>query len=302
MMQPDDGCVEKALTMKDPGPAIAFDQVGKRYGDRQALNALSLQVRRGEVFGLLGPNGAGKTTTMHIAVGLIAADSGSVKVLDGDPRNPALRQRFGIAPQKLSLYEELSGRENLEFFAHTFGLKGTHCRARVDAALRFVALEDRQRDRVNTYSGGMQRRLNIAAAIVHEPELVLLDEPTVGGDPQSRNAIFDNVLALKRAGHTVVYTTHYMEEAERLCDRIAIVDQGRLLALDTLDGLVRAHGGDAQLSIERAGQTEYLHGDDPLRLLGEALAQGPVDTFQLRRPTLEQVFLKLTGRQLRDDA
>jgi ABC-2 type transport system ATP-binding protein len=302
MMQPDDGCVEWGPTMNDSSAAIAFDQVGKRYGERLALNALSLQVRRGEVFGLLGPNGAGKTTTMHIAVGLIAADSGSVKVLDGDPRHPALRQRFGIAPQKLSLYEELSGRENLEFFAHTFGLTGAHCNARVDAALRFVALEDRQRDRVNTYSGGMQRRLNIAAAIVHEPELVLLDEPTVGVDPQSRNAIFDNVLALKRAGHTVVYTTHYMEEAERLCDRIAIVDQGRLLALDTLDGLVRAHGGEAQLSIERSGAIEYLHGDDPVRLLGEALAKGPVDTFQLRRPTLEQVFLKLTGRQLRDEA
>ncbi|MDZ4812358.1 MAG: ABC transporter ATP-binding protein [Pseudomonadota bacterium] len=282
--------------------AIKFENVGKCYGERQALNELSLEVRRGEVFGLLGPNGAGKTTAMHIAVGLIAADSGSVRVLDGDPREPALRQRFGIAPQKLSLYEEMTGRENLEFFAHTFGMHGARCRERVDAALRFVALEDRQSDRVSEYSGGMQRRLNIAAAMVHEPELVLLDEPTVGVDPQSRNAIFDNVLALKNAGHTVVYTTHYMEEAERLCDRIAIVDQGRLLALDTLDGLVRAHGGEAQLSIERAGRTEFLHGDDPVRLLGEALALGPVDTFQLRRPTLEQVFLKLTGRQLRDDA
>ncbi len=282
--------------------AIKFENVGKRYGERQALNELSLEVRRGEVFGLLGPNGAGKTTAMHIAVGLLAVDRGSVRVLDGDPREPALRQRFGIAPQKLSLYEELTGRENLEFFAHTFGMHGTRCRERVDAALRFVALEDRQSDRVSEYSGGMQRRLNIAAAMVHEPELILLDEPTVGVDPQSRNAIFDNVLALKNAGHTVVYTTHYMEEAERLCDRIAIVDQGRLLALDTLDGLVRAHGGEAQLSIERAGRTEFLHGDDPVRLLGEALALGPVDTFQLRRPTLEQVFLKLTGRQLRDDA
>jgi ABC-2 type transport system ATP-binding protein len=288
--------------MSDVTAAIAFEQVGKRYGERQALNALSLQVRRGEVFGLLGPNGAGKTTAMHIAVGLIAADSGSVQVLGGDPRHPALRQRFGIAPQKLSLYEELTGRENLEFFAHTFGLQGVRCRERVDTALRFVALEDRQHDKVSGYSGGMQRRLNIAAAIVHEPELILLDEPTVGVDPQSRNAIFDNVLALKNAGHTVVYTTHYMEEAERLCDRIAIVDQGRVLALGTLDELVRTHGGDAQLSIERAGQTEFLHGDDPVRLLGEALALGPVDTFQLRRPTLEQVFLKLTGRQLRDAA
>ena len=291
----------QGIDMNDAG-AIWFDNVGKRYGDRQALSGLNLDVRRGEVFGLLGPNGAGKTTTMHIAVGLIAADQGSVRVLGGDPRDASLRQRLGIAPQKLSLYEELTGRENLEFFARSFGLRGAHLKQRVDAALAFVALQDRQQDRVVGYSGGMQRRLNIAAAIVHEPELVLLDEPTVGVDPQSRNAIFDNVLALKQAGHTVVYTTHYMEEAERLCDRIAIVDQGRVLALDTLDGLVRQHGGDAQLSIERAGRTEYLHGDDPVQVLGKALAEGPVDSFQLRRPSLEQVFLKLTGRQLRDAA
>jgi ABC-2 type transport system ATP-binding protein len=288
--------------MNDSSMAITFENIGKRYGERVALNELNLNVHRGEVFGLLGPNGAGKSTAMHIAVGLIAADRGKVRVLGGDPRDPKMRQRLGIAPQKLSLYEALSGRENLEFFAHTFGLGAAQCRERVTAALRFVALEDRQNDRVSGYSGGMQRRLNVAAAVVHEPELILLDEPTVGVDPQSRNAIFDNVLALKRAGHTVVYTTHYMEEAERLCDRIAIVDQGRVLALDTLEGLVRQHGGDAKLSIERAGRTEYLHGDDPVRLLGEALAIGPVDTFQLKRPSLEQVFLKLTGRDLRDAA
>jgi ABC-2 type transport system ATP-binding protein len=293
--------VARGTAMSDEA-AIAFDHVGKRFGGRQALNALNLEVRRGEVFGLLGPNGAGKTTTMHIAVGLIGADEGRVRVLGGDPRDPALRRRFGIAPQKLSLYEELSARENLEFFAHTFGLSGARCRERVDAALAFVTLADRQHDRVAAYSGGMQRRLNIAAAIVHEPELILLDEPTVGVDPQSRNAIFDNVMALRRAGHTVVYTTHYMEEAERLCDRIAIVDQGRVLALDTLAGLVRQHGGEAQLSIERGGSVQQLGGGDPLRLLGDALAAGPVDAFQLRRPTLEQVFLKLTGRALRDAA
>lgn len=288
--------------MDDSAAAITLTDVGKRYGERVALAELSLQVRRGEVFGLLGPNGAGKTTTMHIVAGLLAADSGSVRVLGGNPGDPSVRQRCGIAPQKLSLYEDLSGRENLEFFARTFGLRGAHRRERVAAALRFVALEDRQHDRVSAYSGGMQRRLNIAAAIVHEPELILLDEPTVGVDPQSRNAIFDNVLALKQAGHTVLYTTHYMEEAERLCDRIAIVDNGRVLAIGTLDDLLREHGGEAQLSVERYGRSEYLHGDDPLALLATALASGPVDGFALRRPTLEQVFLALTGRQLRDEA
>lgn len=288
--------------MNDSAAAITLADVGKRYGSRVALAALNLQVRRGEVFGLLGPNGAGKTTTLHIAAGLFGADSGRVTVLGGDPRDPAVRQRCGIAPQKLSLYEALSGRENLDFFARTFGLRGAYRRQRVTAALGFVALEDRQHDRVSTYSGGMQRRLNIAAAIVHEPALIFLDEPTVGVDPQSRNAIFANVLALKQAGHTVIYTTHYMEEAERLCDRIAIVDQGRVLAMDTLDGLLREHGGDARLSIERAGHHEFLHGADPLQLLAAELAKGPVDSFQLRRPTLEQVFLNVTGRQLRDAA
>lgn len=288
--------------MDDSAAVITFTDVGKRYGERVALADLSLQVRRGEVFGLLGPNGAGKTTIMHIAAGLLTADNGSVRVLGGDPGDPRVRQRRGIAPQKLSLYEQLSGRENLDFFARTYGLHGAHRRERVAAALRFVGLTDRQYDRISAYSGGMQRRLNIAAAIVHEPELILLDEPTIGVDPQSRNAIFDNVLALKRAGHTLLYTTHYMEEAERLCDHIAIVDHGRVLAIGTLDDLLREHGGAAQLSIERHGRSEYLHGDDPLALLATVLASGPVDGFALRRPTLEQVFLTLTGRQLRDEA
>lgn len=283
-------------------PALRMQDVHKSYGSQTALCGLTIEVARGEVLGLLGPNGAGKSTAMHIAVGLIKADRGKVDVFGGDPSSAPLRKKFGIAPQKLSLYENLSARENLEFFARCFGLSGSHLAQRVQIALNFVSLADRQNDLVAAYSGGMQRRLNIAAAIVHDPELILLDEPTVGVDPQSRNAIFDNVLELKRQGRSVVYTTHYMEEAERLCDRIAIVDQGKLLALDTLDGLIKNHGGPPRLVIERAGKAETLLSKDPLADLQRAVAAGSVDAFRLERPTLEQVFLSLTGRQLRDAA
>lgn len=288
--------------MNTVSSALRMQDIHKSYGNQTALCGLTIEVARGEVLGLLGPNGAGKSTAMHIAVGLVKADQGKVDVFGGDPGSAPLRKKLGIAPQKLSLYEDLSARENLEFFARCFGLSGSHLTQRVEIALDFVSLTDRQNDLVAAYSGGMQRRLNIAAAIVHDPELILLDEPTVGVDPQSRNAIFDNVLELKRQGRSVVYTTHYMEEAERLCDRIAIVDQGKLLALDTLDGLVKKHGGPPRLVIERAGKSETLFSKDPLADLQRAVAAGGVDAFRLERPTLEQVFLSLTGRQLRDAA
>jgi len=280
--------------------ALRLQAVHKHYGAQLALAGLDIDVQPGEIFGLLGPNGAGKSTALHIATGLLGVDRGSVQVLGGDPRQPALRRRFGIAPQRLSLYEHLSGRENLTFFARCHGLSGEHLRHRVDAALAFVALADRGRDRVGAYSGGMQRRLNIAAAICHDPELILLDEPTVGVDPQSRNAIFDNVLALKRQGRTVVYTTHYMEEAERLCDRIAIVDRGRLLAVDTLTGLLKTYGGNPQLRIRRAGVEQAITTATPMVELERAIADGGVEAFAWSPPSLEQVFLGLTGRALRD--
>jgi ABC-2 type transport system ATP-binding protein len=191
-------------------------------------------------------------------------------VIDGDasPLDPAVRRRIGVAPQALALYDLLSAEENLAFIAQLYGLSGTTLRERVAWALAFVGLTDRRDARVETFSGGMKRRLNLAAALVHDPALVLLDEPTVGVDPQSRNQIFDNILALKQLGRTIIYTTHYMEEAERLCDRIAIIDRGRLLALGTLDELFAAH----------------------------AVAPRMV----LQRGTLEEVFLHLTGRSLRD--
>ena len=279
---------------------IRIEQAHKRYGATQALAGLDLEIRPGEVFGLLGPNGAGKSTCMNLIAGVLPPDSGTVRVLGDDPCRAAVRSRIGLAPQALSLYAELTGRENLEFFGRLYGLSGTRLRTRVDAALGFVLLAERQRDRVGGYSGGMQRRLNIAAALVHEPELMLLDEPTVGVDPQSRNAIFDHVLALKAAGKTVLYTTHYMEEAARLCDRIAIMDHGRVLALGTLEQRLREHGGPSTLVVRRDGAELREHAPDPLARLNQLATQGPIVEFQLERPTLEQVFLKLTGRSLRD--
>ncbi|GAB2509229.1 ABC transporter ATP-binding protein [Lysobacter humi (ex Lee et al. 2017)] len=279
---------------------LDVQDVRKAYGPTVALDGLSLAVREGEIFGLLGPNGAGKSTLMSLVAGLLRPDAGQVQVGGAAPAEPATRRHIGLAPQALALYDTLTGRENLEFFGRLHDLGGARLRARVDAALGFVALADRQHDRAGGYSGGMKRRLNLAAALLHEPAMVLLDEPTAGVDPQSRNALFDNVEALRAQGRTVVYTTHYMEEVERLCDRIAIVDRGRVLAVGTLAELLAAHGGAPQLVVRR-GDREWREAvDDPLARLNAIAQDGPVDDFRVERPRLEQVFLHLTGRQLRD--
>jgi ABC-2 type transport system ATP-binding protein len=280
---------------------LTFTSVRKSFGSLVAVDGLSLEVRRGEVLGLLGPNGAGKSTSVSLAVGLLAPDSGTVTIQGvGDPAEPQHRRRVGVAPQALALYDVLSGSENLRFFGEVYGLSGASLAERVAWCLDFVGLTDRQHDRVVTYSGGMKRRLNLASALVHDPDLILLDEPTVGVDPQSRNQIFDNILALRRQGKTLIYTTHYMEEAERLCDRIAIVDHGTLLALGTLAELVSAHGGAPTLVFESSGESERVQTMDPLGELNRRAALAPVSSFHVERATLEQVFLALTGRSLRD--
>ena len=279
---------------------LKLTNIRKSYGATLAVNDLSLEIQRGEVFGLLGPNGAGKSTTVALAVGLLEPDAGTVEINgQGSPSRARVRAGIGIAPQALALYEELTGAENLDFFGKLQGLEGAKLAERVAWALEFVGLTPRARSRVETYSGGMKRRLNLAVAILHDPALLLLDEPTVGVDPQSRNAIFDNILALKKEGRTVVYTTHYMEEAERLCDRVGIMDQGRLLALDTVHGLVDRHGGRSTLIVQRNGTEERIPTDDPLAELAR-LGTAGIGRFRLERPDLESVFLNLTGRQLRD--
>jgi ABC-2 type transport system ATP-binding protein len=279
---------------------LRLHEVTKRYGNLTAVDGLSLEVQPGEIFGLLGPNGAGKTTLLHCAVGLLVPDGGEVYVAGGNPREARVRARMGIAPQVLSLYELLTAEENLAFFGKLYGLHGRHLGERITLALEFVGLESRRRGAVGTYSGGMRRRLNLAAALVHDPEILLLDEPTVGVDPQSRNSIFDSILALKREGRTIIYTTHYMEEAERLCDRVGIVDHGRLLALDTVIGLLAARGGLPRLVVQTDGKEIEVFSPDPLGELNRLAATAPIDHFRLEQPTLEQVFLNLTGRTLRD--
>jgi len=280
---------------------LQLTNVRKAFGAIVAVDGLSLSIQQGEVFGLLGPNGAGKTTTVNMAVGLLKPDQGAIE-LDGtgSPDQPNVRAKIGVATQALALYDDLTGEENLSFFGKLQGLSGRRLAERVGWALEFVTLSDRRRDRVKTYSGGMKRRLNLAVAVIHDPPLLLLDEPTVGVDPQSRNAIFENILALRAQGRTVVYTTHYMEEAQRLCDRVGIIDHGRLLALDTVDRLITAHGGRSILIAERGNGEIRVDTDDPLVELLRLQKEGPLQRFRVERPDLERVFLHLTGRELRD--
>jgi ABC-2 type transport system ATP-binding protein len=280
---------------------LALRGLHKRFGDVVAVDGLSLEVRRGEILGLLGPNGAGKTTTIHMAVGLLAPDQGTVDVDGrGSPRQPDVRRLLGVAPQTLAIYEALSPEENLRFFGRVQGLSGSALEARVAWTLAFAALEDRRRDRTSELSGGMKRRLNLAAALVHDPQLVLLDEPTVGVDPQSRNAILDRIVELRGQDRSIVYTTHYMEEASRICDRIAIVDHGRVLAMGTVAELVSRHGGDPTLVVREGGVERRLPTRDPAGDLARILAAGVVEDFRVERADLEAVFLHLTGRRLRD--
>lgn len=282
---------------------LLLADIRKRYADTVAVDGLSLRVERGEIFGLLGPNGAGKSTTIAIGVGLLNADSGEATLEGlGRPTDPRVRAQIGLAPQSLAIYEDLSAEENLAFFGRLYSLSGARLRERVGAMLEFAGLTDRRRHRVKTYSGGMKRRLNMACALVHEPSLVMFDEPTVGVDPQSRNAIFESILALKAAGLTVLYTTHYMEEAERLCDRVGVMDRGRLLALGSVRDLLAAHGGASVITVEREGTAgeERHESADPARDVVPILGRGGVRAVRIDRPSLESVFLSLTGRSLRD--
>jgi ABC-2 type transport system ATP-binding protein len=215
---------------------LQVERLSKRYGERVAVNAISFSIAQGETVGLLGPNGAGKTTAIAMISGISKPDGGQVSLggLSLAQNANALKRRVGLVPQDLALYEELSAWANLQLFGGLYGLRAAELEPRAKAALALVGLADRSADRVKTFSGGMKRRLNIAGALLHEPDLILLDEPTVGVDPQSRNAIFDNLEELKRRGKTLLYTTHYMEEAERLCDRVLILDHGQILANDTV--------------------------------------------------------------------
>ncbi len=294
---------------------IVVDSVSRSYGKVRAVDGLSFEVRPGETFGFLGPNGAGKSTTLHILIGLLKPDSGSVSIAGcADPTQPSVRSNIGFAPQSLALYEELSGRDNLSFFASLHSMTSAHRRERVGFALDFCGLADRADSRVSTWSGGMKRRLNLACALLHDPPVLLLDEPMVGVDPQSRNHMFETIEKLRLEGRTIIYTTHYMEEAARLCDRVGIIDSGKMLAIGTPEELIRKHGGNstvvlcfdgpipAGLPAQSAvnGGTVRLPSPDPFGLVASLAGQGiRPDSLRIDRPDLEKVFLALTGRKLR---
>lgn len=293
---------------------IEVSKLSKSFGSRKAVDSVDLSIARGETFGLLGPNGAGKSTTIGMLVGLVRPDSGEVRIAGGNPSQPEVRRQIGIAPQSLSLYENLSAADNLSFFGSMYGLRGTKLRERVRWGLDFAGLTDRANDRVVTFSGGMKRRMNIAVGLVHQPQVLLLDEPTVGVDPQSRNHILESIGKLARDGLTIIFTTHYMEEAERLCDRIAIIDHGQILANDRLEGLLERFGGkslitaqllDCPTSISFEGTVEEnvlrFQSEQPVARLAELQQQGvKFGPIRIDQPNLESVFLTLTGRTLRD--
>ena len=296
---------------------ISVQQVMKSYGKLQAVAGCSFDIEKSETFGLLGPNGAGKTSMINMMTGVIQPDSGTIQIGEHtDLTKPKARYMLGVAPQELAIYEEFTGAENLLFFGKLYGLQGKKLKQQVDWALQFVGLEGRKDDRSGHYSGGMKRRLNLAAALLHEPPVLFLDEPTVGVDPQSRNQLFENVEKLKKAGKTIIYTTHYMEEAQRLCDRIAIMDNGKLLALDTLEGLLKEYGGDAIVELHLQELPEdpdrlpgVLQGEhlriettQPLEEIAKLASEGlKFQELKVEKADLESVFLKLTGKRLRDN-
>lgn len=283
------------------GTMLAVRELRKSFGTLVAVDGVSLDIGKGEIFGLLGPNGAGKSTTIGMIVGLVTPDSGQIDIGGkGSSASAETRRLVGVAPQQLALYEELTARENLEFFGAVYGLAGSVLRTRAESVLGEVGLLERADDRAKTFSGGMKRRLNLAAAILHEPPIVLLDEPTAGVDPQSRNNILDLVRSLRQRGTTVIYTTHYMEEAQKICDRVAIIDRGKVLALDTVDGLIRAHGGKSVVTLTSASGEERIDTSDPLREVQNLASRSDVLNVRIDRPDLESVFLSLTGRRLRD--
>jgi ABC-2 type transport system ATP-binding protein len=301
---------------------LSFKHVTKRYGSIAALDDVNLLIEPGEFFGLLGPNGAGKSTLMSLVAGLRRPEAGSI-TLAGQPVAGGVRRDLGLVPQTIALFPELTAEENLRIFGELQGLRGAKLSTALDEAFSAAQLEDRRRSLVKNFSGGMQRRLNLVAALLHRPKLLLCDEPTVGVDPQSRNAIFEHLQQLNRSGVTIIYSTHYMEEAERLCSRIGIIDHGRILALDTLDGLLTklpfedeitfpASPATAPLAVQLAAMGEVTSIDGVHRFrprpsyplsaffaLTESLNLPP-RLFVSQRPTLEALFLHLTGRKLRD--
>lgn len=305
---------------------LKIENLKKNYGNLEALKNINLDIEEGEFFGLLGPNGAGKTTLMNIIIGFLNSDSGKIFFNDKVISNHinSSKKDIGYVPQEISLYQELSAEQNLKIFGKLFDLSGNFLKQKIDEVLDLVELKERKKDSVKDFSGGMKRRLNIAASLLHNPKLILCDEPTVGVDPQSRNAIFDLLLQLNSEGKTVIYTTHYMEEAERLCDRLAVIDHGEIRAIGNLTSLINLIDVKDKLRIIKNSDTEKFISD--LKSFGEIYENEnhfevipnkdysklsklftdlekigfPEEFVAIKKASLEDVFLHLTGRSLRD--
>lgn len=310
-------------------PAIQAINLKKSYGSLLAVNQVSFSVNQGEIFSLLGPNGAGKSTTISMLSGLIKPDEGDATIMGHSIlTNPSqAKATLGVVPQDIALYPDLSARENLTFWGRMYDLHGSVLKQRVDEVLDIIGLTSRQKDRIGTYSGGMKRRVNIGAALLHHPRVIIMDEPTVGIDPQSRRHILDNVKELNRQGMTVLYTTHYMEEAEELSDHIAIIDQGKIVSYGTHQELIRLVGEQTRIELtvnieaekltslwqQVDGVTQISALDGTITLLANdsnlvlprlfeqaSLARARITSVNIQEPDLEAVFLHLTGRALRD--
>lgn len=308
---------------------LEVDGLKRSFDDLKAVDGVSFSIEPGETYGLLGPNGAGKTTTISMVSGLLAADEGSVHVVGESmtTTSSATKRFIGLVPQELAIYPDLTAAENLRFFGSLYGMPRNHLASRIDEVLEIVGLTDRSDDRSDEYSGGMKRRLNIAVGLLHEPQLLILDEPTVGVDPQSRNAILESVERLSTEGMSVLYTTHYMEEAERLCDRVGIIDNGSLVAEGTRRELVERVGEDDTVKVTGSGglssAVEHVKNVPGVRHVAEAdstitvvvdraaqrlpailsaCTEGGMSVagVEVAEPNLEAVFLALTGKALRD--
>ena len=307
---------------------VAVEGLVKHYGDVVAVDGISFQVHEGEIFGLLGPNGAGKTTTINVLCTYTEPTAGEITVaghsVTAEPE--AVKRAIGVVPQDIALYPDLNAVENLRFFGRMYDVPKARLGQRIGELLQLVGLAEHARRRVEHYSGGMKRRLNLAVGLLSEPRFLMLDEPTVGVDPQSRNAIFENIQALNRQGLTILYTTHYMEEAELLCDRVAIMDEGRIIALDTPQnltntlgtGIIHIGAKDANegmlarlralpqvKAVARRDDTLAFETLDAQRALLEIIGlfnetDTPMTSLEILEPNLESVFIQLTGKQLRD--
>lgn len=309
--------------------SIELRNLVKRYGSSLAVDNISLKIEKGEIFGLLGPNGAGKSTTIKMIMGLLKPNRGEIYVKGMDVRKDSLdvKRFLGLVPQDIAIYDGITARENVEFFGKLYGLRGKNLKNGVDEALEFTGLKDKEKKKPKKFSGGMKRRLNIACAIVHQPEIIIMDEPTVGIDAQSRNHILDSVKELNKRGTTIIYTSHYMEEVETIAQRVGIIDYGKLIAVGTKDELKKQLSTDEKILIE-ASNIRFNPVDEIKKLNGitnvslkenkiEILTPNAQQVLQdilfilskenvtvrnisLQEPDLENVFLALTGRNLRD--